>query len=175
MSVAMAQPILLVEVLCQSLQVVFRAQDDVRALLGVEQALPIIDPSNGRTREAEQSLPAQRKLDRAAIDVPFPDAVVCALDRQCIAILPLAHTLLERLTASLLVRQFRLIVPHPIPQSIDPRSQFAQRSCRGIDGSDREAVLDQVMRCLDESAQRAQNEHLHVDCRDAERQCQQAE
>ena len=93
----------------------------------------MLDLSKARIRMAEQSPPAQRKLDRAALDVPFPDAVVGALDRQGVAIFQLANTLLQRLMAGFLLRESRFVVLHPVPQSVHPSGQFAQCPRRGTD------------------------------------------
>ena len=137
-------------------------------LLGMKQVLPIVDLTKARIYLAEQSPPAQRKLDCAALDVPFPNAVVGALNRQRVAILQLAHTLLQRLMAGFLLRKSRFVVLHPVPQSIYPGGQFAQCPRRGTDWRAREAVVGQFLCCSEESAQRAQNEHLHIGRRDAQ-------
>src|SRR5258705_4671363 len=99
----------------------------------MKEALPILDLTKTRISLAEQSPPAQRNLDCAALDVPFPNAIVGPLDRQRVAILQLAHTLLQHLMAGLLLCQSRFVVLHPIPQSIDPSGEFAQCPRRGTD------------------------------------------
>ena len=104
MPVAVAQPVFLVEVLRQARSDGFRAASMTAAR------------SSGCSRSCQSSIRPMRASDNpsnpfqrsenstcAALEVPFPDAVVGALDGQRVAILQLAHALLQRLAAGLLL------------------------------------------------------------------------
>src|SRR5205814_7203017 len=61
-SVAMAQPILFVEMWCPALDVIVEAKYHGRTLLGMEQAPPIRDVCQRRIQVARHGLPAHRKV-----------------------------------------------------------------------------------------------------------------
>ena len=98
-AVALPQPILFVETRRRPAKIVLQVLKYRRSLVGMEQSPPILYALHGRLGQAEHRLPTQRKVDRAAFDVPFPDAVIGTLDGQRISILQVSYGLSQRLAA----------------------------------------------------------------------------
>ncbi len=93
--VAVAQAILGVEMGRQPVDVIVETDQDRVAIVGMQQIAPVLDARHARIDLAEHALPARRELDRTTLDVPLPDAVVCPLDRQGIALLAFAQARLH--------------------------------------------------------------------------------